>query len=80
MRLRSSGGYDPNDGAPHRIGDEEHSPVDNADRVETQLVGCIEIIEFDHVRVQEDLRGRAEVDTMLLPVGLLLGVARPRIY
>jgi len=42
MRFRSSGGYDSNDGAPHRVGNEQHSAVDQADGVESQLAGDIE--------------------------------------
>src|ERR1700730_5233463 len=73
MRLRSSGGYDANDIASHRLGDEEHSAVHQTNSVETQLASGIEVIELDHMRVQEHLRGRPEVDAVLLPVGLLLG-------
>jgi uncharacterized membrane protein YbaN (DUF454 family) len=51
-----------------------HSAVDQTDSVEAQLASGIEIIKLDHIRVQEHFRGRAEVDTMLLPVGLFLGV------
>src|ERR1700730_1963823 len=74
MRLRSSRGYDTNDGAPHRVGDKKHAAVDQADRIETQLVGRIEIVELDHIGIQEHLRGRSKVDAMLPPVGLFLGV------
>jgi hypothetical protein len=49
MRLRSSCGYDANDVAPHCIGDEEHSPVDETDRVEAQLASGIDIIKLDHI-------------------------------
>jgi hypothetical protein len=69
MRFCPSGGYDANDRAPHRAGDEKHSAVDLANSIAAQLVGDIEIIELDHIRVQEHLRGRSEVDTMLLLVG-----------
>src|SRR5579863_4061948 len=73
MRLRSSCGYDASDIAPHRVGDEEHSPVDQTDRVEAQLAGGIEIIKLDHIGVEEHLRRRSEVDAMLFSVGLFLG-------
>jgi hypothetical protein len=72
MRLRSAGGYDPNDVASRRMGQEEHSPIDQTDCVEAQLASGIEIIKLDHVGVQEHLRRRSEVDAVLLPVGLLL--------
>src|SRR5258705_6669923 len=72
MRLRSSCGYDASDLVPHRIGDKQHSPVDQTDSVEAQLAGGIEIIKLDHVRVQEHLRRRLEVDAMLLPIALFL--------
>src|SRR5438132_9475346 len=49
MRFRSSGGYDANDRPSHRVGDEEHSGVDHANCVETQLVGGVEIVELDHI-------------------------------
>src|SRR5579859_2121699 len=49
MRLRSSCGYDASDLAPHRVGDEEHSPIDQTDRVEAQLAGGVEIIKLDHI-------------------------------
>jgi hypothetical protein len=47
----SSCGYDANDVAPRRIGDEEHSPIDQIDGVEAQLASGIEIIKLDHVAV-----------------------------
>jgi hypothetical protein len=53
MRLRSSGGYNTNDLAPHRAGDEDHPAVDQANSVETQLASGIAVIELDHIRVQE---------------------------
>jgi hypothetical protein len=74
MRFRSSGGYEPNDGIPHRVGDEKHSAVYHFYGVEAQLVGGIEIVELHHERVQEHPRGGSEADTMLLPVGPFLGV------
>src|SRR5687768_16907349 len=88
MRLRSSCGYDASDVAPHRIGDEEHSAVDETDSAESQLATSIEIIKLDHIGAQEHLRRRSEVDAVLLPVGLLLGAVpfevhrepRPRTY
>src|SRR5258708_598816 len=73
MRLCPSGGYDANDRPSHRVGDEKHSAFDQADSIEAQLVDRIEIVELDHMRVQEHLRGRSEVDTVLLPAGQLLG-------
>jgi hypothetical protein len=73
MRLRSSCGYDANDVAPHCTGDEEHSPVDETDRVEAQRASGIDIIKLDHIGVKEHLRRRPEVDAVLLPVGLFLG-------
>src|SRR5215216_7333567 len=73
MRLRSSRGYDANDIAPHRIGDEEHAAVDKTNCIEARLAGGTEIVELDHRRVQEHLRGRSELNAVLLPVGLLLG-------
>src|SRR5467141_983378 len=51
----------------------ELTAVDQADSVEAQLASGVEVIELDHVRVQEHLRVRPKVDTMLLPVGQLLG-------
>src|SRR5712671_2210174 len=62
MRLCSSCGYDANDVVPHRIGDEEHSAVDQADSVQAQLASVVEVIELDHVRVREHFRGRSKVD------------------
>jgi hypothetical protein len=50
MRLRSSRGYDANDIIPHRVGDEQHPTVNQADRVEAQLVRCTEVVELDHIR------------------------------
>ncbi len=32
-----------------------------------------EIVELDHIRVEEDLRRRSEVDAVLLSIGFLLG-------
>ena len=57
MRLRSSGGYNTNDVAPHRVGDEEHPAVDQANSVETQLASGIAVIELrrrqsNHVRIR----------------------------
>src|SRR5271166_3641690 len=72
MRLRSSGGYDSNFVASSRVSDEEHPTLDHADRVETQLAGRVDVIELDHIGVEEHFRGRPEVDAMLLAVGLLL--------
>jgi predicted ATP-grasp superfamily ATP-dependent carboligase len=73
MWLRSSRGYDTNNGAPHRVGDKKHSAIDQTNRTETQLIRSIEIIELDHVRVQEHLCGGSEVESVLLPVRLFLG-------
>ncbi len=73
MRLRSSGGYDANDGVSHRVSDEEHLTVDQADSIETRLASRIEIIELDYVRDQEHLDRSLEVDAMLLTVALFLG-------
>src|SRR5260370_17130297 len=72
MRLRSSCGYDANDVVPHRIGDEEHSAVDQADSVEAQLASAVEVIELDHVRVQDHFGGLSKVATVLLPAAHLL--------
>jgi len=69
MRLCPSGGYAANDRPSHRVGDEKHSAIDQADSMEAQFVGRTEIVELDHMRVQEHLRGGSEVDTMLRPVG-----------
>jgi len=74
MRLRSSRGYDTDDVTSHRVGDEEHSAVDQTDSIEANLAGGMEIVKLDYVGVQEHLRGRSEVDAVLLPVGKLLGV------
>ena len=60
MWLRSSGGYDANDVASHRIGDEKHSAVDQSDGVETQLARGIDVIELEHVRIQEHFRVRSK--------------------
>src|ERR1700691_4259327 len=73
MWVRSSGGYDANDLASHRISDEEHSAVDQSDGVEAQLAGGVEVVELNRVRVQEHFRGRSKVNTVLIPVGQLLG-------
>jgi len=73
MRLCSSGGYDANDVISQCVSDKEHPAVDQADSVEAQLASGVEVIELDHVRVQEHFRGRSKVDTVLLPVGQLLG-------
>ena len=72
MRLRSSRGYDTNDGAPHRVGDKKHAAIDQTDSVESQFVGSLKIVELDYVRLQEHLGGCPEVEAVLLPVGLLL--------
>jgi hypothetical protein len=37
-----------------------------------QLASGVEVIELDHLRVQEHFRGRSKVDTVLIPVGQLL--------
>jgi RNA polymerase sigma factor (sigma-70 family) len=74
MRFCPSGGNDANDRPSHRVSDKEHTAIDQADGVEAQFVGGVTIIELDDVHVQEHLGGRAEVETMLLPVGLRLGV------
>jgi hypothetical protein len=69
MRLRSSCGYDPNCLASHRVGDEEHSAVDQTDSVKAQLTSGVEIVKLNHIGIQEHFRGRSEVDALLLPVG-----------
>src|SRR5260221_12051719 len=74
MRLCPSGGNDANDGPSHRVSNEEHPAVDHANGVEAQLVISVAIVELDHMRVQEHLGGRPEVEAVLLPVGFLLGV------
>jgi len=53
MRLCSSGRYDANDIASHRVSDEDHSAIDQTEGVETQLSGGIEIVKLDHVWIQE---------------------------
>jgi hypothetical protein len=88
MRLCPSGGNDTNDCPSHRVSDEEHPAVDQADGVEAQLAVGVAVIELDHVRVQEHPGGGPKVEAVLLPVGLLLGVVplevhhvrRPCIY
>jgi hypothetical protein len=74
MRLCSSGRYDANDRTSYGVGDKEHSAIDKADGVDAKLVSGVAIIEFDQVRIQEHLDGRPEVDAVLCPVGLFLGV------
>src|SRR5260370_20133207 len=74
MRLCSSGGYDANDVVSHRVSDKEHPAVDKTDSIETHLASRTEVIELDHIRVQEHPRRSSEVDAVLLPVGLFLGV------
>jgi hypothetical protein len=69
MRRRSSGGYDANDVVPHHVGNEQHSAIDNANGVETKFAGAADIVELDHIRVQEHFRRGSEADPMLLPVG-----------
>src|ERR1700736_5319306 len=49
MRLRSSCGYDANDVASQRIGDEEHSAVDQTDGVEARLASGVEGISAEPV-------------------------------
>src|SRR5208282_468978 len=73
MRLRSSGGYDADDVASHRVSDEEHPAVDQTNSIETRLASGVEIIELNHIRVQEHFRRNSEVDAVFLPVGLFLG-------
>src|SRR5260370_12295300 len=88
MRFRSSGGYDADDVVPHRVGHEQHSPVDQTNGVEARFASGIEIIKLDRIRVQEHLRRRSKVGAVLLPVGLFLGTVpfelhfepRPRMY
>src|ERR1700736_1076482 len=72
MRLGSSRRDDTDDRSPHRIGNVEHAALDHSDRVETQFIGSIAIVELNHMRVQEHLGGRSEVNAVLLPVGLFL--------
>src|SRR5712692_4795822 len=55
MRLGSSRRNDANDSTPHGIGDAKHSAVDQADRIETQLLGGTEIIEVDDIGIEERL-------------------------
>jgi len=52
---------------------EEHPAIDQADSVEAQLARSIAIVKLDHIRVQEHLRSRSEVDPMLLAGGLFVG-------
>jgi len=62
--LRSSGGYDANAVASHRIGDEEHSTVYQSDDVKAHLASGAEVIELDHVRIQEHFCSRSKVDAV----------------
>ena len=64
--LRSSGGYDTNDVASHGVGHEEHPALDQANRVETQLAGRVDVAELDH------FRGRSEVDFLRFACSLAL--------
>src|SRR5205085_1172371 len=80
MRLCPSCGNDANDHSSHRVSDKEHMAIDQADGVEAQFVVGVTIIELDDERVQEHLGGRAEVETMLFPVGLRLGVVPLEIH
>jgi hypothetical protein len=73
MRLRSSGGYDPDGFACDRIGDEKHSPIDQADDIEALFVADLDIIELDRVWIQEHTGCSSKIDAMLAPIGLLLG-------
>src|ERR1700687_1522032 len=74
MRLCPSGGEDANDRPSHRVSDEEHPAVDQPDGVEAKLAVGVAIIELDDVWVEEHLGGGPEVEAMLFPVGLFLGV------
>src|SRR6266581_1259505 len=58
----------------HCVCDEEHPALDQTDGVEAQLVGCVAIVDHDHVWIQEHLGGRPKVQAVLCAVGLLLGV------
>src|SRR2546423_13570026 len=49
MRLRSSRGYDADDVASHRVANEEHSAVDQADGVEAQPAVGIAFVKFNQV-------------------------------
>jgi len=43
------------------------------DGVEAKLGSGAEVVELDHVRIQEHFRGRSKVNTVLISVGQLLG-------
>jgi hypothetical protein len=73
MWLRSSGRYNANDVDSQCVSDKEHSAVYQSDGVEAQLASGVEVIELDHVRIQEHFRGRSKVNTVLFAVGQLLG-------
>src|ERR1700722_162153 len=75
MWLRSSRGDDAHDVTSYRRGDNEHPALDKTDCVEAQLAGGIAIVELDEIGIQEHLRGRSEVDAVLLPVRLLLAAS-----
>jgi hypothetical protein len=62
MRLRSSDGYDADDLASHRVSDEEHSAVDQANSIETQSASDLDATGHGGELVDEDgARGRLHV-------------------
>src|SRR5262245_45525399 len=60
--------------ASDRIGDNEQPAVDEADRIEAGLARGIAVLEIDDEGIKEHLRGRPEVDAMLLAIVLLLDI------
>src|SRR5947209_1690452 len=89
MWLCPSGGYDAQDRSSYyRVSNEENPAFDHANCIETHLVGGIQIVELDYMRVQEHPRGRSKVDAVLFPVGEFLHSvpfefhrgSRPHIY
>ncbi len=55
-----------------RVSDEEHPAVDQTNSIEAQLASGVEVIELNHIWVQEHFRRSSEVDAVFLPVCLFL--------
>jgi hypothetical protein len=80
MWLRSSCGYDADAIDSHGVGHKEHSVVDHSDRVEAQFTDPVAVVKLDRMGIKKYLRGRPEVDAVLLAVRLLLGAIPLEIY
>src|SRR5436309_8617506 len=74
MRLYSSRRDDAHRVAPHCISDKKHAVVDKTNSVETQFAKDMQVVKFDHIRIQKNSGRGSETDAVLPQIDPFFGV------